>query len=249
MTYCLAIDTSGNWCSVALHEIGTETCFQVGEEIKRGHAEHILGFIDQVFMQAGFDDPAAGYSHLSRLAVVTGPGSFTGLRVGLSVARGIALAQSIPCVGVTSLLSVVVTASRQCDLKSGDRATIHAAVSGRGGQIFYQPFHIVKTDHGADVTEQAAAQNIFPSAVDAFNRLQGDGTPDKVYIAGSGCAEIRDDYPSLPDQYFIQQTAPSMAQVAIHANSLDPKAHPPEPHYLRDADAVKAKAVFPLKPA
>src|SRR6201989_3424662 len=64
----------------------------------RGHAEALLPMLQRVMQQANF-----GFSDIDRIAVTTGPGSFTGLRVGIAAARGLALAAEKPAVGLSTL--------------------------------------------------------------------------------------------------------------------------------------------------
>src|SRR6266404_8592747 len=95
----LAIDTALDACAAAV--LDTESgrlIAQESESMKRGHAEALMPMIARVIKASGI-----GFSGLDRIAVTTGPGSFTGLRVGLSAARGIALAASKPVVGLTTL--------------------------------------------------------------------------------------------------------------------------------------------------
>lgn len=92
----LAIDTSAHLCAAALHD-GDADAFlaECSEDIGRGHAERLMDTIGRVMADAGVD-----YPDLGRIAASVGPGSFTGLRVGLATARGIALGLGAPVVGV-----------------------------------------------------------------------------------------------------------------------------------------------------
>src|SRR5262245_26640828 len=95
----LAIDTALDACAAAV--LDTETARMAAHEsqpMKRGHAEALMPLIGRVLGRSGFS-----FAALDRIAVTTGPGSFTGLRVGLSAARGIALAAKKPVVGLTTL--------------------------------------------------------------------------------------------------------------------------------------------------
>ena len=95
----LAIDTALDACAAAV--LDTEAGKLIAQEsqaMKRGHAEALMPLIGRVIAASG-----TAFTGLGRIAVTTGPGSFTGLRVGLSAARGIALAANIPVVGVTTL--------------------------------------------------------------------------------------------------------------------------------------------------
>jgi len=95
----LAIDTALDACAAAVLDTEAgELIAQESQAMKRGHAEALMPLIGRVIAASG-----TAFTNLDRIAVTTGPGSFTGLRVGLSAARGIALAANIPVVGVTTL--------------------------------------------------------------------------------------------------------------------------------------------------
>ena len=91
----LAIDTALDACAAGV--LDTDAGKLIAQEslaMKRGHAEALMPLIARVIKESGI-----GFAELDRIAVTTGPGSFTGLRVGLSAARGIALAANKPVVG------------------------------------------------------------------------------------------------------------------------------------------------------
>src|SRR3979409_1427738 len=95
----LAIDTALDACSAAVLDTDASNIVaQESQPMKRGHAEALMPLIARV-MKAS----TVAFASLDRIAVTTGPGSFTGLRVGLSAARGIALAANKPVVGLTTL--------------------------------------------------------------------------------------------------------------------------------------------------
>src|SRR6204780_5030620 len=94
----LAIDTALEACSAAV--LDTEQGIVTAHEslpMVRGHAEALIPLIARVLEKSGLD-----FAALDRIAVTTGPGSFTGLRVGLSAARGIGLAADRPGVGLST---------------------------------------------------------------------------------------------------------------------------------------------------
>ncbi|WP_018148519.1 tRNA (adenosine(37)-N6)-threonylcarbamoyltransferase complex dimerization subunit type 1 TsaB [Henriciella marina] len=93
----LGINTSGPACDVAVLEDGICLATRL-EEMVRGQDARLPGII-----AATLDDAGKSTRDLSRIGVVTGPGSFTGIRVGVAFARGLALALKIPCIGVTAL--------------------------------------------------------------------------------------------------------------------------------------------------
>ncbi|MBA4781807.1 MAG: tRNA (adenosine(37)-N6)-threonylcarbamoyltransferase complex dimerization subunit type 1 TsaB [Rhizobiales bacterium] len=93
----LTFDTTSTVCAVHLKR-ADGIVHEAVAEIGRGHAEHLIGMIDRALGALGLD-----YADLRRLGVATGPGSFAGIRVGLSAARGLALALEIPLAGVSVL--------------------------------------------------------------------------------------------------------------------------------------------------
>src|SRR3569833_895579 len=95
----VAIDTALDACSVAV--LDTETAELLAQEqllMKRGHAEALMPMIARVMQSASL-----AFTSLDRIAVTVGPGSFTGLRVGISAARGLAVATGKPAIGLTAL--------------------------------------------------------------------------------------------------------------------------------------------------
>jgi tRNA A37 threonylcarbamoyladenosine modification protein TsaB len=91
----LAFDTSAAQCAAALLS-GDRVLARRDEAMGRGQAERLLPMLEEMLAEAG-----VGWADLDGLAVCTGPGNFTGLRVGVAAARGLALALDIPAVGVT----------------------------------------------------------------------------------------------------------------------------------------------------
>ncbi|MGC2781794.1 MAG: tRNA (adenosine(37)-N6)-threonylcarbamoyltransferase complex dimerization subunit type 1 TsaB, partial [Bradyrhizobium sp.] len=125
----LAIDTALDHCAAAV--LDTDSAAMRAQEtlrMQRGHAEALMPLIARVMRQSG-----AGFHELDRIAVTTGPGSFTGLRVGLSAARGIALAAHKPVVGVTTLSAYAAP------VVSEDGASpVISAIDARHDQVYYQ---------------------------------------------------------------------------------------------------------------
>lgn len=100
----LAIDTAAPRLQLALL-LADGRCDVLVEDIAKGHAEILFDRINTLLARNG-----VGYEALARIATTTGPGSFTGLRIGLSAARGLGLARKVPVIGVPSLLAISLSA-------------------------------------------------------------------------------------------------------------------------------------------
>lgn len=219
----LAIDTCESFCSAALVlPEGRTVC--KSENIGRGHAERLLPMIEELLVEAD-----TKYDSLSRIAVITGPGTFTGLRIGLSVARGLALALGIPCIGIMSLAAIAA------EIMAGKPDTVvHAVTNGRGGQVFYQSF-------------QGIFSSGFPKALTEPVNVDLDIVEKAIKetpgIVGGSAATLVNRVDCLSE---IVAVNPLYA--AKLALKLCPEDFPPEPSYLRAADAAKAKVVFQVIP-
>lgn len=93
----LAFDTSAAHCAAALL-LPDGRCLLRHEAMDKGQAERLLPLLEELLAEAGL-----GWSDLTRLAVGTGPGNFTGVRISVAAARGLALGLGIPALGVTRL--------------------------------------------------------------------------------------------------------------------------------------------------
>jgi tRNA threonylcarbamoyl adenosine modification protein YeaZ len=197
----LAIDTSAGQCAVAL--VGSGDPVVERQAMDRGHAEHLFPMIESVLARAGI-----GYDRLGRIAVCTGPGSFTGVRVGVAAARGIALGRAIPVIGISRFEALAAEA--------GGPVTI--CLSGRGGTTCLQSFDPggVALAEPEITTQDRSGAALAPGAI----RFAGDAAP-----RAAGQPALLPD--GLPDPAII-------ARLAIGRDA----AAPPAPIYLRGADAA-----------
>src|SRR3984893_6828617 len=125
----LAIDTALDACAAAVLDTGATRLIAVeSQAMKRGHAEALMPLIARVMKES-----ALPFAALDRIAVTTGPGSFTGLRVGLSAARGIALAAHKPAVGGTTLSAYAAPVVSE----SGEQPVI-SAIDARHDHVYFQ---------------------------------------------------------------------------------------------------------------
>jgi tRNA threonylcarbamoyladenosine biosynthesis protein TsaB len=213
----LAIDTALDSCAAAV--LDTEAGGLVAHEsqpMKRGHAEALMPLIARVMHQSGLS-----FAALDRIAVTTGPGSFTGLRVGLSAARGIALAARKPAVGLTTLSAYAAPLTSE----HGEHPII-SAIDARHDHVYVQ---VVTGDGGALVRPRVAP---IEEALDA-SRF---GAP---HLVGNAARILADRWPKTAASPVSvnPQVAPDIASVAWLGAAVDPETAPPRPFYLRAPDA------------
>jgi len=120
----LGLDTCLNACSVAVTD-GARVLARASEVMARGHQERLAPMAEWVMADAGLP-----FSRLDRVAVTVGPGSFTGLRVGIAFAKGLASALGVRAVGVGTLQALAV---------QGD-GLVCAAIDARRDQVYLQAF-------------------------------------------------------------------------------------------------------------
>ena len=150
--------------------------------MNRGHAERLFPMIDELMAEAGCSP-----GDLSRIAVCTGPGSFTGLRVGVAAARGLALGLGIPAIGVTRFEALIGPGEREVTLP------------GRGGTIYRQTFDDNGAPHGPPAMSEGTADDVLPDPVQiarlATEREVGP-SPVPLYIRPADADPPRDAPPA-----------------------------------------------------
>lgn len=211
----LCLDTAMAACSAAV--IDTEQPRPLAEAfaaMERGHAEALAPMAAEVMQSAGFD-----FSRLDRIAVTTGPGTFTGVRIGLSFARGLGLARGIPVVGIDSLSAIAANETSEAPLLIAADARndeIYAAVFDAARRLITPP-HIT--------TAQAVCSDLPAGAMVL-------GTASVHVIAASG-------------RHDILRSAAGDLPVAARFGALASGAAPasmPGPLYLRAPDAKPQSA-------
>lgn len=213
----LALDTAGVDCAAALYDSGRDTVLgEASDLIGKGHAEHLMGIVDRVLNQADMK-----LAMVERIAVTIGPGSFTGIRVGVAAARGFGLALNIPTVGITTL-ETMAAAQRE---KTPGRPVL-AAMDAKRGEIYLQSFSADGTalDEPRAVTIEAAK-----TIATAFaGEITGSATP---LLKPNATGEHANMFP--------------ISIVARLGAAADPGSGKPKPLYLRGPDA-KPQAGFAI---
>jgi len=218
----LAIDTALDACAAAVldTETGQLLIAQESQAMKRGHAEALMPLIGRVIAASG-----AAFASLGRIAVTTGPGSFTGLRVGLSAARGIALAANIPVVGVTTLAAYAAPIVSQ-----NTEHPVISVIDARHDHVYLQ----VVSGNGSALVRPRVAP--MAEALDT-SRF---GAP---YVVGNAAGLLAERWPSdaVPPVKVDMQSAPDIAWVGWLGAAVSPNTAPARPFYLRAPDAKPPK--------
>ena len=214
----LAIDTALGACSAAV--LDTALAAIVAREsipMVRGHAEALLPLIARVMDRAKLD-----FAELDRIAVTTGPGSFTGLRVGIAAARGLALASGKPCVGLSTLAAYAAP-----HIAADDTLPVVSAIDARHGHVYLQVF--------GPGGRTLVAPRIVPLA-EAVRAATATGAPR---LTGTAAKLMADAWPALEraPSAVDQQPAPDIDWVARLGAAAAESGSPPKPLYLRAPDA------------
>jgi tRNA threonylcarbamoyl adenosine modification protein YeaZ len=223
----LAIDTALDYCAAAVLDTDTQALIaQETQVMKRGHAEALMPLIVRVMTASGI-----AYLDLDRIAVTTGPGSFTGLRVGLSAARGIALAADKPVAGLTTLSAYVAPL-----VAEAQEQPIISAIDARHDHVYFQ----VVAGNGTTLMKPAVAPIESTFAAARFGALR---------VVGNAAHLLADRWPRhLPALSSVDpQPGPDITWVAWLGAAIDPTESPAKPFYLRPPDAKpKASLAHPL---
>jgi tRNA threonylcarbamoyladenosine biosynthesis protein TsaB len=202
----LGLDTCLNACSVAVLD-GERVLAHAHEVMARGHQERLAPMAQRVMGEAG-----VGFPQLQRIAVTVGPGSFTGLRVGLAFAKGLASALSLPAVGVGTLEALAMEGE----------GLVFAAIDARRDQLYLQAFEAGRPLMAPDVLPLGtAAARLAELAMGRPLTLVGSGAP---LLAGAA-----------PGARVILAQGADARRVAQIAAARPPG--PLRPLYLRAPDA------------
>ena len=221
----LAIDTALDACSAAVLDTSAGKIIALeSQPMQRGHAEALMPLIARVMKEAG-----VAFTALDRIAVTTGPGSFTGLRVGLSAARGIGLAAAKPVVGLTTLAAYAAPVVAE----NGEHAIL-SAIDARHDHVYYQ----VVSGDGSPLIKPKVAPIAEALEAAQFGAL---------HLVGNAANILAERWPAgatVPSK-IEQQPAPDITWVAWIGAAVDPESAPARPYYLRAPDAKPPKDQLP----
>jgi len=213
----LAIDTALEACSAAVLDTsrGGITASET-LAMARGHAEALMPLVARVMDIAEIE-----FSELDRVAVTTGPGSFTGLRVGISAARGIALATGKPAIGLSTLAGFAAPL-----IADDDTTNVVAAIDARHDHVYLQVFG-------------GGGRTLVAPRIASLRDAIRVATTGPARIIGTAANMVAAAWPKSGDQPLAveQRAAPDIAWIAQLGAAATDSHGPPKPLYLRAPDA------------
>ncbi|RMD95054.1 MAG: tRNA (adenosine(37)-N6)-threonylcarbamoyltransferase complex dimerization subunit type 1 TsaB [Alphaproteobacteria bacterium] len=212
----IAFDTSAAHCGGAVL-CGSEVLAEAHEEMGRGQAERLFPMLEALLGEAG-----VVWRDLDGIGVGTGPGNFTGVRISVAAARGLALALEVPAVGVTMFEALALGAPRPALVcLSAPRRQLALQLFGPDGAVS-EPFLATLEELPARLTEQGAGGALTCTGPEAGS---------VAAALGARAARTRHD--------------PAVAIGRIALSRLDGPRERPRPLYLRPADAAPPKEAPP----
>lgn len=201
----LALDTSFSNCSVALWRDGAVLA-RASRAMGRGHAEALVPMIRDVAAQAG-----VSIADVDRIGVTVGPGTFTGIRIGLAAAHGLGLARGCPVVGITTLEAV----ARGVQGAARETHTLVVALDAGRPDLYVQRFGPGGTGQG-DIVALKPGDEILGLSGPVL--LAGNGAaPLASMLAEKGCESLHAAAPGLPDAALV-------AEIAAERDPASPRA-------------------------
>jgi len=222
MAYILNIETSTTNCSVALSENGVVVGLKEDNSLEYSHAERLHVYIDEVLKIA-----KVSKDQLEAIAISKGPGSYTGLRIGVSAAKGLCYALSLPLISVPTLEAL----AHQVENPKG---TIVAMLDARRMEVYSA---IYDADYNETRTTEA---EVLTS--ESYKELL-ESTP--VYFIGNGVAKTK-GLITHKNAQFVEDKLPSAKQMCalsfdkFKSNEFEDVAYF-EPFYLKDFIAIPSK--------
>jgi tRNA threonylcarbamoyladenosine biosynthesis protein TsaB len=213
----LAIDTALEACSAAILDTDRQSgTVSRSQPMMRGHAEALMPLIAAAMSAADTE-----FSQLDRIAVTVGPGSFTGLRVGVAAARGIALATGKPAVGLTTLAALAAPF-----FEADESAALLAAIDARHGQVYMQLFG-------------PGGRSLIAPRIASVREAVRAATASPTRIVGTGAKLIENAWPDNERRPPLVSAvrAADVAWVARLGAAIVDLTAPVKPLYLREADA------------
>lgn len=220
----LVVDTSTENCSVAL-SVGSDIIVRC-EMAPREHTRKILPFVDEVLVEAGLT-----LRQLDALAFGRGPGSFTGVRIGIGIAQGLAFGADLPMIGVSTLAAMAQQAYRKNKAEH-----VFCAIDARMGEIYWGQYFRLENGDWQILDKEAvlSPQNVEPWQKDGDWSIAGTGWQAYPKLAERLPIKVVNSgvlYPESQDMVILAKHA--------HVRGDMVAAEKASPVYLRDTVAWK----------
>ena len=217
----LVIDTALGLCTAGVFTVSEREVTMLGlrsEVMARGHSERLAGMARDAVCEAG-----GGFLAIDRIGVTVGPGSFTGLRVGLAFAQGLGAALNRPVVGLSSLdgLAASVVAEQ----------AVVALIDARRGQVYGRVWREGVASGPAEAWSLDQARDILAD----LDMQPPNGAAKGLVMVGSGAPLVAE---GLRNADVHPLDGPNPAALARLTAAADPASQPPRPLYLRAPDAT-----------
>jgi len=223
MALVLNIETTTTNCSVSLSKDGEILVLKEDNSLGYSHAETLHVFIDEAFKKAKIEP-----LEIDAVAVSKGPGSYTGLRIGVSSAKGLCFALNKPLISIDTLESL----ARQLQIEDG---FIVPMLDARRLEVYSAIFNS-KFELHREVQAEILSEDSYSAILET----------DKVYFIGSGVEKTK-SLIQHPNAIFIEGKLPSANEMALLSEIKIKKSDTEdvayfEPYYLKDFVALKKKA-------
>lgn len=214
----LAIDTALPSVSVCVLDEGAAAPVAIESmAMDKGHAEALMPMVERVMARVD-----GGFASLDRVAATVGPGSFTGIRIGVAAARGIALARKLDVVGVSTLSAFAAPL-----LADNADTLVAAAIDARHGHVYFSAY--------GPGGQLLTSPRVLPLK-EACRLLAGG----RARVAGSGAMLLRDEGGRANPDIIVANPAasPDIVAVARLGLAADPTAAPARPLYIKPPDVT-----------
>jgi len=219
----LALDAAGARCSVCLWREGAALA-ELSEEMTRGQAERLVPMMQEVLSAGG-----ANAGEIAAIAVTSGPGSFTGVRIGLAAAMGYGLAFGVPVVAIDSFSAAKASLSAE----ERDLRPLIVALAAKRREVFVEAW-------------DAAEVCVLPRQLIAPDALAEAWTHPDGLLAGDGAEQLAPAFRAAGRDVTLARSGGSVSAAAVAALASGREwpevGQFPSPIYLRDADTTKPKA-------
>ncbi len=224
MARILNLETATTNCSVSIADKGNLVCSKEENSANYSHSEQLHVFIEQALQEASM-----AFSDLDAIAVSKGPGSYTGLRIGVSAAKGLCFSLDVPLISIPTLKSM----ASQLDVKEDE--VIVAMLDARRMEVY----SAVYDHHGIEIRETRA------EVIDEESFREFSKRP-KIHLIGSGAEKCREILPKDRNFFFHTGAFPSSKEMAtlshkkFEMGQFEDVAYF-EPYYLKDFILQKKK--------